>query len=711
MRYVFASTGQQVEVPLLPGLALRGDAWYSRAATPGGFNKTQVLAQEWTMAHPSGGENRAATAKGSPRCASLLGASAAAGGDGPGSPAASPAKPSSPRPSSRSPRRPGSRSAGRGPVDEDAAFTSEATAAFAPSSLAPMERPGVLRFAAYFTESTEWAFSGELGKPSDRGVQVRKCFVLFHLEDGTVEVLEERTSNSGVAGGRFFNRAPPGAAGMGWKTQPAPGVGAPSTAGPEGLEVGGELVFLGQTFYLVDADGFTRDWYARVFGKTQPPAVDYPVATPREYHAEHATGLGKAAGGVAYGKGGGFEVFRKSPEAGVRKQQMNKERQFFSHEGEVLKFVVTWDDPSPGGQQHEYKLCFYLSDSCAELCTSPQPGFDRFPHLLRRQPLPLNWDAIQRGAPPRHAAAEDLKIGATINVYNRILKLVDCTQFTRNWYREALGVVQPPSQHTPKPPPSRGGAAKKSPKKPVDDGAPSFTASAFCDEEHGYATSTMHGYSGKQCDWDRELKVQDKTIRCRLVPVRPDGTTKPRSHASANAIEEPRRTFILTYFLPDNTLSIFEEHVNNSGVIGGAFLKRGKYKVPDEAGSGAMRYFSPTDFYLGALQGSKRVIEVDGASLKTMAEMADEFPFSDPAKVVPKLAAAAAAAGVDVVAMLKEATPPGLPPGLMPEGAFKLALTTLGLAAALNDHEMLTLCAAFAKGGGNTDVAALEAAL
>ena len=88
--------------------------------------------------------------------------------------------------------------------------------------------------------------------------------------------------------------------------------------------------------------------------------------------------------------------------------------------------------------------------------------------------------------------------------------------------------------------------------------------------------------------------------------VRPDGTTKPRSHASANAIEEPRRTFILTYFLPDNTLSIFEEHVNNSGVIGGAFLKRGKYKVPDEAGSGAMRYFSPTDFYLGALQGSKR---------------------------------------------------------------------------------------------------------
>ena len=297
MRYVFASTGQQVEVPLLPGLTLRGDAWYSRAATPGGFNKTQVLAQEWTMASPTDG-TRAATAKGSPRCATLLGASATAGPidlepaimlNG----APSPVKPSTARSSARSPRRPGtttttltSRTA-RGPANEEAPFTSEASAAFAPESLSPMERPGVLRFAAYFTESTEWAFSGELGTPKDRGVQVRKCLLLYHLEDGTVEVLEERTSNSGVAGGRFFNRAPPSSAGMGWRAQPAPGSaslpdGAPLD-GPEGLEVGGELVFLGQTFSIVDADGFTRDWYLTNLQKTQPPPVAYPRTTPREW--------------------------------------------------------------------------------------------------------------------------------------------------------------------------------------------------------------------------------------------------------------------------------------------------------------------------------------------------------------------------------------------------------------------------------------------
>ena len=47
MRYVFESTGQQVEIPLLPGLSLRGDHWYSRASR-GGFNKQQTLAQEFT---------------------------------------------------------------------------------------------------------------------------------------------------------------------------------------------------------------------------------------------------------------------------------------------------------------------------------------------------------------------------------------------------------------------------------------------------------------------------------------------------------------------------------------------------------------------------------------------------------------------------------------------------------------------------------------
>ena len=76
MRYVFPSTGQQVEVPLLPGLTLRGDAWYSRAATPGGFNKTQVLAQEWTLANPCDSPRATTARSSSPRCATLSGASA-----------------------------------------------------------------------------------------------------------------------------------------------------------------------------------------------------------------------------------------------------------------------------------------------------------------------------------------------------------------------------------------------------------------------------------------------------------------------------------------------------------------------------------------------------------------------------------------------------------------------------------------------------------
>ena len=165
-------------------------------------------------------------------------------------------------------------------------------------------------------------------------------------------------------------------------------------------------------------------------------------------------------------------------------------------------------------------------------------------------------------------------------------------------------------------------------------------------------------------------------------------------------------------------MSIFEEHVNNSGVIGGAFLKRGKYKFPDEHKGGAMRYFAPPDFYLGALvklsaHNVMKVIEVDGASLKTMAEMVGEFPFSDPAKCVAKLGANCKALGVDLKRMLDEATPQGLglPDGQLPEAALKLALQSLEVLDGINEHELLTICASVATAGGNADAHALCAAL
>ena len=59
--------------------------------------------------------------------------------------------------------------------------------------------------------------------------------------------------------------------------------------------------------------------------------------------------------------------------------------------------------------------------------------------------------------------------------------------------------------------------------------------------------------------------------------------------------EDKDRKFIISYFLSDDTISIFEPQSRNSGIKDGKFLERGKYKRPktDE-------YLIPSDLIVGS---------------------------------------------------------------------------------------------------------------
>ena len=54
---------------------------------------------------------------------------------------------------------------------------------------------------------------------------------------------------------------------------------------------------------------------------------------------------------------------------------------------------------------------------------------------------------------------------------------------------------------------------------------------------------------------------------------------------------------MITYYLEDDTAGIHESKKRNSGIIGGKFLIRGKYKI--ETGEGSSRYLKATDFEKG----------------------------------------------------------------------------------------------------------------
>lgn len=75
------------------------------------------------------------------------------------------------------------------------------------------------------------------------------------------------------------------------------------------------------------------------------------------------------------------------------------------------------------------------------------------------------------------------------------------------------------------------------------------------------------------------------------------------------------RLFVLSYFMNDDTISVFEPPLRNSGMVGGKFLERGiKYKP------GTEEQYTYKDLYVGA--------EIVINSFNFMLSNADEYTFS-----------------------------------------------------------------------------------
>ena len=123
---------------------------------------------------------------------------------------------------------------------------------------------------------------------------------------------------------------------------------------------------------------------------------------------------------------------------------------------------------------------------------------------------------------------------------------------------------------------------------------------------------------------------------------------------SKNA-DDKRRKFVVSFYLFDQTMAIYEEQVPNSGFRAGKFLNKMRVKNP-----ATKEFFAPQDFYIGArITVSGRVFELTGASelaLGLMESSPDEFPESDITSVLAKFAQVVAASGKDLRGLLEGAT-------------------------------------------------------
>jgi hypothetical protein len=104
--------------------------------------------------------------------------------------------------------------------------------------------------------------------------------------------------------------------------------------------------------------------------------------------------------------------------------------------------------------------------------------------------------------------------------------------------------------------------------------------------------------------------------------------------------EDRRRQFVVSYYLSDKTMSIFEIIVPNSGFRGGKFLQRTRVRDPQTG-----QFFEASAFYIGAqIQVSARVFDLLDApphTLNLMEAHSDDFPEANITTVVSNLATSA----------------------------------------------------------------------
>lgn len=105
----------------------------------------------------------------------------------------------------------------------------------------------------------------------------------------------------------------------------------------------------------------------------------------------------------------------------------------------------------------------------------------------------------------------------------------------------------------------------------------------------------------------------------------------------SGSIEDQSKSFILSYFLEDDTLSIYMASFKNSGVQQGKFLERNRYKNANRGNE----YFLLKDFQLGSvLEINKHIFQIlsaDEFTLKFTAERPELELMTDSNQVLLKI--------------------------------------------------------------------------
>ncbi|KAK3586545.1 hypothetical protein CHS0354_022677 [Potamilus streckersoni] len=472
----------------------------------------------------------------------------------------------------------------------------------------------VLCFDAFFQEA--------VFEKREEQYRIRHCKIYFYLEDDSIQVIEPRSKNSGVPQGTLIrrHRIP----------KPPPNDDEFYTVEDFNLDV--EINLYSKVFKITGCDEFTRNFLKKL--GVRIPEVNNAPEDP-------------------------YTRYRKAIDESMQPlrpyEKHDTLKQFLDHDRHVLRFFCYWDDTdNMFGDPREMVLHYFLADDTIEIreVISPNSGRDAAPMFLRRGKLPKNIESLRQPGetadrtvlnvfgPTGHGGRyildslktgavhtdfykdSDLTLGAVINVWGRKLLLCDCDEFTQEYYRTKYGIQD-------------------------------FSSIQYKNDSYTSQPRQWPPFNG----WGSE---EDSLCSCMgLLPKPPKRDfikfmEKDRRGLDSNVLRflarmdttrpiDMERRFIISYFLSDDTIVVFEPPVRNSGIIGGKFLERGRIKKPNQIpyGTKMSEYYLSHDLFVGALVDFNShkfiLIDADEYAFRYMEQHQEEFPRGNVQSILQKL--------------------------------------------------------------------------
>ncbi|KAG8545694.1 hypothetical protein GDO81_020488 [Engystomops pustulosus] len=400
----------------------------------------------------------------------------------------------------------------------------------------------VLRFEGYFKETVPIS--------QDEHYRVRKVSIYYYLEDDTISVVEPPVENSGIPQGTFIKRQRHPKNDNGdhyhWKD----------------LNVGINITLYGRTLRLISCDRFTQD-----FLESEGIELNLPEEIPPDPYTE----------------------IRKEPNRTyTTPPDFDKLKQFLTMDRKVLRFFSLWDDSgSMFGEIRPVIIHYYLVDDTVEVreVHERNDGRDPFPVLMRRQRLPKSVKDLRDTFPKcvlemseqevtEWYTPRDFMLGRHVTILGRKFFLYDCDAYTLDFYQEKLGVQD---------------------LTPADVTKPQ-------EEEVTQEIPPYNGYGLLEDSLQNCLTLIPKPPKKDVIKMLENDHKVLRYAAALDSMnpEDKERRFILSYYLSDDTISIFEPQIRNSGIIGGKFLEKSRVTKPGSTMDNPV-YYGPDDFTIGSV--------------------------------------------------------------------------------------------------------------